>query len=57
MLLWNTKLNAIEILISNAFIDSYISHDEFVPVNNASREYNDMKEEIKNPEIFNKYAV
>ena len=29
-------LNAIEILISKALIDSYISHEEFVLVNNVS---------------------
>ena len=27
---------------------SYISHDEFVLVNDVLNEYNDMKEEIKN---------
>ena len=41
------KLNTIEALISRTLIDSYISHDEFVSVNNALREYNEMKEEIK----------
>ena len=39
-----------EVFISKALIDSYINHDEFVSVNNALREYNEMKEEIKNPE-------
>ena len=43
------KLNTIEVLISKALLDSYISHDEFVSVNNVLREYNEMKEEIKNP--------
>ena len=35
--------------ISNSItlIDSYISHDEFVSVNNLLREYNEIKEEIK----------
>ena len=42
------KLNSIEVLISKALTDSYISHDEFVSVNDALREYDDMKEEIKN---------
>ena len=28
-------------------IDSVISHDEFVLINNARKKYNDMKEEIK----------
>ena len=29
-------------------MDFYISHDEFASVNVALREYDDMKEEIKN---------
>ena len=41
------KLNTIEILISKALIDSYISHDEFVSVNNVLREYNEVKKERK----------
>ena len=36
-------------LIYRASIDLYIiSHDEFVSVNDVLREYDDMKEEIKN---------
>ena len=31
-----------------ALINLYISHDEFVLVNNVLREYDDMKDEIKN---------
>ena len=50
VLLGKTKLNTIGILISNALTDSNISHDEFVPINNVLREYNEMKEEIENPE-------
>ena len=50
MLLAKTKLNAIEVLISKALIDSYINHDKFVSVNNVLRAYNEIKEEIKNPE-------
>ena len=34
-------------LISKALIDFYISHDEFVSVNNLLREYNEIKEETK----------
>ena len=33
---------------SEALIDSNISNDEFVSVNNLLKEYDDMKEEIKN---------
>ena len=36
-------LDTIEFLISTALIDSYISYDEFVSVNNVLREYNEMK--------------
>ena len=34
-------------VISKALTDSCISHDEFVLVNNVSKEYDDMKEKIK----------
>ena len=39
MLLGKTKLDAIEVLISKALIDSCITHDEFVSVNNVLREF------------------
>ena len=52
VLLGKDKLNTIEVLISKALIDSYISHDEFVSVNNALTEYNEMKKEIKNSELL-----
>ena len=35
-----SKLNSVEFLISKASIDSVISHDEFVLINNALKEYN-----------------
>ena len=35
-------------LISKALTDSNISHDGFVLINNALKEYQKMKEEIKN---------
>ena len=47
VLLGKSKLNTIEVLISQTLIDSYISHDEFVSVNNVLREYYEMQEEIK----------
>ena len=47
VLLGKDKLNTIKVLISKAFIDSYISHDEFVSINNVLREYNGIKEGIK----------
>ena len=37
-----------ELLISKAVIDSNISHDEFISINNVLNEFFDMKEEIKN---------
>ena len=43
-----SKLNSIEVLISKALIDSVISHDEFVLINNVLKEYNEMKEEMRN---------
>ena len=47
VLLAKSKLNSIDILISKPLIDSVISHDEFVLINNVLKEYNKMKEEIK----------
>ena len=57
VLLGKDKLNTIEVLISKALIDSYLSHDELVSVNNVSREYNEMKEEIKNPQTSVEYTI
>ena len=57
VLLGKDKLNAIEVLISKALTDSYVSHDEFVSINNVSREYNEMKKEMKNPETSVKYII
>ena len=44
--LW-AKTNSIEVLVSKALIDSCISNNEFVSVNNVLREYDDMKAEIQ----------
>ena len=55
--LGKTSLDTIEVLISRTFIDSYINYEEFVAVNNALREYNEMKKEIKNPETSVEYAI
>ena len=41
------KLNSTEVLISKALIDSYISHHNFVLLNNVLREQDDLKENIK----------
>ena len=48
VLLAKSKLNSIEVLISKVLIDSYINHDEFVLINNVLKEYDEMKEDIKN---------
>ena len=47
VLLAKSKLNSIEVLFSKTLIDSVISHDEFVLIINALKEYSEMKEEIK----------
>ena len=47
VLLGKGNLNAIEVLFSKTLIDSYISHNKFVSVNNVLREYYKMREEIK----------
>ena len=57
VLLGKAKLDAIEVLISKALIDVSIGHDEFVSVNNGLREYNEVKEEIKNPQKAVKYTI
>ena len=57
MLLGKDKLNTIEVLIFKTLIDSYISRDEFVSVNNVLREYDEMKQEKKNSETSVEYAT
>ena len=49
MLLAKTKLTTVKVLISKAFIDPYINHDELVSLNNMLREYNEIKQETKTP--------
>ena len=43
-----TKLNGTEVLIFRALVDSYVSHNELVFVNNFSKKYDDMQETTKN---------
>ena len=52
-MLAKTKLNTVEVLTYEALIDSNISHEEFISVNNVPKEYDHIKEEIKN---VNKYV-
>ena len=47
VLLAKSKLNKIEVFISKALIDSNITDDKFVLINNVQKEYNEMKKEIK----------
>ena len=48
VLLVKSKLNSIVVLISKGLIDSNVSQEEIVLINNVLKEYVDMKEEIKN---------
>ena len=48
MLLAKSMLNIIEVLLSRALIDSYITHNEILSGNNVIREYGGMKEVNKN---------
>ena len=45
LLLAKSKLNSTEVM---AILDSVISHDGFVLINNVLKEYNKTKEETKN---------
>ena len=51
-MLAKSKLNSMEVLISKDLIDSVISYDEFVLINNVLKEYKEMKEEIKTLKTF-----
>ena len=44
ILFTKNKLNIIEVSIFRTLIDSYISHDEFVPIYKALKEYDDLKQ-------------
>ena len=48
VLLAKTKLNIIDVLISRTCINLYITHDEFISVNNLVKEYDNIIEEIQN---------
>ena len=48
VLLAKAKLNTPKVSISKALVDSNISHDVFVLINNALKEYDHMKKEIRN---------
>ena len=42
-----SKLNSVEFSISKTLIDSNISHEEFVLINNVPKEFDDLKNETK----------
>ena len=46
-MLAKSKLNSIEVLISKTFINSKISHDEFVLLNNVLKKFYDIKEKYQ----------
>ena len=50
-LLAKSELSSIEVVISKVLIDSNISHDEFVLVNNMLKENDHMKKEITDLKI------
>ena len=57
VLLGKGKLNTTEVLLSKALMNSYISHDEFVLVNNVLKKYYKMKKNPKNPETSVEYHI
>ena len=46
VLLAKSNLSSIEVLNSKSLIDSNISHDKFLLINNALHKYDDMKQEV-----------
>ena len=46
VLLETYVLDSIEVLVFKVLIDSTISHDKFILINNLVKKYNDVKEEI-----------
>ena len=57
VLLGKTETDTIEVLISKVLMDWHISHDKFLSVKSVLREYNEKKEEIKNPETSVEYII
>ena len=53
MFIAKSKLNSIEVLISKVLIDSVISHDEFVLMNDVLKEYSEIKENKKLKDLIN----
>ena len=57
MVLAKTKLNTIDMLVFKALFDSYINNDQFDSVINMLWEYNEMREEIRNPKNDIEYTL
>ena len=57
VLMGKDKLNTIEVLIFKSLIGSYISHDKCISVNIIFREYNEIKNKMKNPETSVEYII
>ena len=57
MFLAKSKLNSIEVLISKVLIDSVISHDEFVLINDVLKEYSEIKENEKLKDLINSSKI
>ena len=51
------KSNTIEFLNSKALIDSYISHDKFVSINNVLREHSEIKTSVQYIKTMETYCV
>ena len=51
-MLAKSSLNNIEVLNYKVLIDSVISHDEIILINNVVKEYEEMKVEIKNLKTY-----
>ena len=47
-MLAKSKLNSIETLLSQAFLDMEISHEEFIAIFKEKDKYEKMKENVKN---------
>ena len=48
LLLAKSELDSVKVLISKALVNSNISHDEFILINNVPKEFDDIKEQINN---------
>ena len=48
LMLAKSKLNSIETLLSQAFLDMEISHEEFIAIFKEKDQYEKMKENVKN---------